>query len=453
MEKRYLYKRHNVYWVRVRVPDKVRDIVGKTQLTKNLYTTDLAEANRKKHKIVSEMKQEIHFAERKIDGSLASLSKEDQIRELAIEFRTSSDKTPENLESIFEEVIKNKISELYGEYQSDAIFNINNPEWTGKEPTPKAVKATSDAFRIINPKSNPLSIVSKIYLAERKKDLKTATFKRKESNINQFIRWEGNSDIKNIKNKIAGDYVTQLIERKNHANATLKNIIFDIGSLFTWAEGRGFGNFNPFQKIKLPKEKKSSKKRRPWSDENILLFLQSEKISRNEFVATVVAMYSGMRLDEICNLQNKNIFDKCFHVEEGKTEAAARVIPVHPVIEPLLEKLRGSVKEDYLIRGIKGGGYDKKRSWNFQKKLGRLRQKLGMPEGVNFHTLRNTFVTRMENIGIPTNHINQLIGHKHNNLSLDVYSAGLAIEPLVESINKLTYGDEIDSFIKEILKN
>ena len=102
MEKRYLYKRHNVYWVRVRVPDKVRDIVGKTQLTKNLYTTDLAEANRKKHKIVSEMKQEIHFAERKIDGSLASLSKEDQIRELAIEFRTSSDKTPENLESIFE---------------------------------------------------------------------------------------------------------------------------------------------------------------------------------------------------------------------------------------------------------------------------------------------------------------------------------------------------------------
>ena len=54
----------------------------------------------------------------------------------------------------------------------------------------------------------------------------------------------------------------------------------------------------------------------------------------------------------------------------------------------------------------------------------------------------------LENLGIPTNHINKLMGHKHNNMSLDVYSAGLAIEPLVESINKLTYGDEIDSFIK-----
>ena len=193
--------------------------------------------------------------------------------------------------------------------------------------------------------------------------------------------------------------------------------------------------------------------KKAWTDENILLFLQSEKISRNEFVATVVAMYSGMRLDEICNLQNKNIFDKCFHVEEGKTEAAARVIPVHPLIEPIIENLKDSSKDEFLIKGINSGGYDNKRSWNFQKKLGRLRKKIGIPIEINFHTLRNTFATRMENLGIPTNHINKLMGHKHNNMSLDVYSAGLAIEPLVESINKLTYGDEIDSFIKETLKN
>ena len=163
-------------------------------------------------------------------------------------------------------------------------------------------------------------------------------------------------------------------------------------------------------------------------------------------------MYSGMRLDEICNVQKAHISDNCFRVLEGKTEAAKRAIPVHPVIEPLIERFLDSSKDDYLIKGIKSGGYDKKRSWNFQKKLTRLRKKLGMPEGVVFHTLRNTFATKLENLGIPTNHINKLMGHKHNNMSLDVYSAGLAIEPLVDSINKLTYGDEIDSFIKEILK-
>ena len=45
------------------------------------------------------------------------------------------------------------------------------------------------------------------------------------------------------------------------------------------------------------------------------------------------------------------------------------------------------------------------------------------------------------------------MGHKHNNMSLDVYSAEMKIEHLVESINKLTYGNEIDSFIKDTLKN
>ena len=133
---------------------------------------------------------------------------------------------------------------------------------------------------------------------------------------------------------------------------------------------------------------------------------------------------------------------------EGKTEAAKRKIPIHPVIGPLVERFLDYSKNDYLIKGIKSGGYDNKRSWNFQKKLGRLRKKIGIPEGVVFHTLRNTFATSMENLNIPRNHISQLMGHEDSNMALDVYSSGLAIEPLVASINKLTYGQEVDSFIE-----
>ena len=54
----------------------------------------------------------------------------------------------------------------------------------------------------------------------------------------------------------------------------------------------------------------------------------------------------------------------------------------------------------------------------------------------------------MENLSIPANHISQLMGHKDNNMALDTYSPGLKIEPLVDSIYKLTYEKEIDSFIK-----
>jgi len=341
--------------------------------------------------------------------------------------------------------------ELYGQKELDSIFNSHHPDWIGKEPNPKAMKATSDAFRIFDPNSEPLSVVSKTFLTEKKKDLKLSSFKGKESNITKFVRWAGNSDIKLITKRKAGDYVTHLRERKNPAPATLRNTIFDISSLFTWAEGRGYINTNPFKKLNLPSTRKSTKKRVQWNNEQLMMFLQLKNIGRNEFNATVIAMYTGMRLGEICDLQNKDIENRCFHVKEGKTRAASRVIPIHPLIYPIIDNLKNSSKDEYLIRGIKSGGYDNKRSSNFQKKLTRLRQKLGLPEGVVFHSLRNTFATKMENLGIPRNHISQLMGHEDSNMALDVYSGGLAIEPLVESISKLTYGEEVDSFVKKYI--
>ncbi len=153
-----------------------------------------------------------------------------------------------------------------------------------------------------------------------------------------------------------------------------------------------------------------------------------------------------MRLEEICQLKSKDIFDRCFHVQEGKTESASRVIPIHPVLEKLISKTDYD-KEDYLIHDLNPGGYDNKRSWNFQKRQGRLRKEVELPKGVNFHSLRNTFATRMENAGVPRNHISQLMGHEDDNMALDVYSGGLAIEPLRESLGKLSYGEEIDSYL------
>jgi len=50
------------------------------------------------------------------------------------------------------------------------------------------------------------------------------------------------------------------------------------------------------------------------------------------------------------------------------------------------------------------------------------------------------------------NHISQLMGHEDSTMALTVYSGGLRIEPLVESINKLSY-EEVDSYIKETLEN
>ena len=39
------------------------------------------------------------------------------------------------------------------------------------------------------------------------------------------------------------------------------------------------------------------------------------------------------------------------------------------------------------------------------------------------------------------------MGHEDDNMALDVYSGGLVIEPLRKSMNKLSYGKEVDNLI------
>ena len=43
------------------------------------------------------------------------------------------------------------------------------------------------------------------------------------------------------------------------------------------------------------------------------------------------------------------------------------------------------------------------------------------------------------------------MGHEDDNMALDVFSGGLAIEPLRESMSRLSYGEEIEAIIKKMI--
>ena len=83
MDKQYLRKRNNVWWVSMRIPAKAEEILGKTELWKNLYTKDLAEANRKKNTEKGLMYKEIAQAIRDYKGIADKSSKEVQISKYA----------------------------------------------------------------------------------------------------------------------------------------------------------------------------------------------------------------------------------------------------------------------------------------------------------------------------------------------------------------------------------
>ena len=118
MDKQHLKRRYDVYWARVSVPDSVRGIIGKSELSKNLYTTHLAKANRKKHRVVAEQMEAIEQAKREFEGTRDKVSRVEKLREFVLDFRRESDVfknyVGEDLEDFFEESMEAKVYELYG---------------------------------------------------------------------------------------------------------------------------------------------------------------------------------------------------------------------------------------------------------------------------------------------------------------------------------------------------
>ena len=140
MDKQRLKRRYNVYWVRVWVPKPVRGILGKSELSKTLYTTDLAEANTKKHRVVAELMEVIEQAKRDLDGPLDKVSREEKLKEFALEYTRGSDVAKNNdvedVEDFFEEAIEAEIYKLYGDKEGKAIINHDYPESDALEKNP-----------------------------------------------------------------------------------------------------------------------------------------------------------------------------------------------------------------------------------------------------------------------------------------------------------------------------
>ena len=315
---------------------------------------------------------------------------------------------PEEDIRYFSDAIEGEVEELYGEAKANVIFNSNHHQWTGELPDSKVVKAITDAYLIADPSSNPLSIISKLYLSELG-DLQPSTIRRKKKHLDEFIQWSGNIDISNVDKKLAGDYITLINSAKNPAPATLRNLKSDLSSLFGWAEGRGYIEHNPIQNIKISNKSKSKKKRKPWSNEYIIAFLSHEKITMNDFSATAIALFTGMRIEEICQLKGKDIEEGCIKIEEGKTNASSRKIPIHPFVLDCLKSIEKKQGIDRVF--LSNGKPIKTYHGKFQREWKKAIEKIGLDD-FHFHDSRHCSINNLRLAQNDYFRIMAISGHK-----------------------------------------
>ncbi|MEH9324901.1 site-specific integrase [Klebsiella pneumoniae] len=150
---------------------------------------------------------------------------------------------------------------------------------------------------------------------------------------------------------------------------------------------------------------------------------------------TLIGMYSGMRLNEICSLRAANIREidgvLCFEVTEGKTRSAARIIPVHSLITPLVLSLREKPYNGFLFyRASMIDRADGKRStWHSQRFTRAKRKALG-EEGTErkvYHSLRHEVAQQLDRNQVPEDRIALLLGHERGSTeSFKTYSKNAA---------------------------
>lgn len=146
---------------------------------------------------------------------------------------------------------------------------------------------------------------------------------------------------------------------------------------------------------------------------------------------TLIGMYSGMRLNEICSLKTGNIKTiegvLCFEVLEGKTRSAARIIPVHSKLTTLIAILLQKPYNGFLFyhASITDRADGKRSSWHSQQFTRKKRKALGEAgtERKVFHSLRHSYAQQLDRNKVPEDRIALLMGHERGNTeSFKTYS-------------------------------
>lgn len=172
---------------------------------------------------------------------------------------------------------------------------------------------------------------------------------------------------------------------------------------------------------------------------------------RSKYWVPIIALHSGIRLNEICQLQHDNIQLRpegaFFSISESdgkelKTKNASRIVPVHNKLIELgfldwvSSTSKNFEKSASLFPELTNSTSPRRPSDNFSRWFSRFRDSIGLEDsGKSFHSFRHYFTDRLTEQGIRDQVINRLMGWSTDGM-FDVYGKGPSLKELSDAINK-----------------
>jgi len=230
-----------------------------------------------------------------------------------------------------------------------------------------------------------------------------------------------------------------------------------MSSILRFAVREGVITRNVAEGLKIPSKRRNDEERSAYSDEevrkvvNLLSYSMANVRDERKWIP-LIGIYSGMRLDEICQLyiediqQINNIW--CFNVNDEKDKklkniASRRIIPIHPflITRGLLayvERLK-SQKQERLWPNLtfcKINGY----SNSFGKWYQRFNRKhITQNKRKVFHSFRHAFANKLKQDSASESVITELLGHKNHSITTGRYGKRYEVQILYNNILMVNY--------------
>lgn len=380
---------YGVYYCRIVLPAYLHDAFGgKKTLVRSLKTSDLRVARRKRDAIVTEY---------------------ERVRELAAPPKPDS--------------IQDTISYL----QSVAKYARASPvaqsaETRNSRREPSATPNNNKANKLA-PSCPSLVGMLDVYLLQNADVKKIGTLSKDKRAVTVFLSYLKRSDIQLsdiTRTNVSGwcDYMKE----NGRAIQTQANFLSSMAGILDLAAARYHDapplEKNPFRGHKL-NTAKSRESYEAFTDQDVIALLRGlQEAGEGElFDVASIAAYSGMRIGEICNLKPEHIIVidnvHLFHVQEGKTSNAARVVPIASKILPMvLERCQMPYNGFLFYRASITKREDGKRSSWHVNRFGRLKRDI-LPDSENkvFHSYRHTWISKLNAAGVDESRIALLAGH------------------------------------------
>jgi len=251
-----------------------------------------------------------------------------------------------------------------------------------------------------------------------------------------------------LMHRLTQQYVEQfLVDLRNAglSDGTVLNIFRYLAGVTRQAAKSGAMAKDVCAEILLPKPKRKKVSALSRAQQKSLEDAAMAAIRRsggNQGVDVMIALYTGMRVGEICalrwsdvdfdsgiihvrqTLQRLSLHDQdiktntktAIMVDAPKSESSLRAIPMGALLLSLMLDCRRSVHGNYVVAGHHGAAEPR----TLQYRLERMLEQAQLPH-VGYHALRHSFATRCVELNVDIATISKLLGHASIKLTADTY--------------------------------